>query len=97
MDLLKVNKMEKIYLITTIVFLFSTAWLMINNHLLNADKIHDLLEIDALKQQLAEKQERLRNYSLTALELNNICDKFPSSRKEKANNEKLQELLNELN
>lgn len=89
--------MEKIYLITTIVFAFSTGWLMISNHLLSADKVHDLLEIDALKQELAEKQDRLRNYSLTALELNNICDKFPSSRKEKAKNEKLQELLTELN
>ena len=89
--------MEKIYLITTVVFAFSTGWLMISNHLLSADKMHDLLEIDALKQELAEKQDRLRNYSLTALELNNICDKFPSSRKEKAKNEKLQELLNELN
>lgn len=89
--------MEKIYLIMTIVFAFSTGWLMINNHLLNADKVHDLLEIDALKQELAEKQDRLRNYSLTALELNNICDKFPSSRKEKAKNEKLQKLLTELN
>ena len=89
--------MEKIYLITTIVFAFSTGWLMISNHLLSADKMHDLLEIDALKQELAEKQDRLRNYSLTALELNNICDKFPSSRKEKAKNEKLQELLTELN
>ena len=89
--------MEKVYLITTVVFVFSTGWLMINNHLLSSDKMHDLLEIDALKQELAEKQERLKNYSLTALELNNICDKFKSSRKEKANNEKLQELLNELN
>ncbi len=89
--------MEKIYLITTVVFAFSQGWLMIKNHLLSADKMHDLLEIDALKQELAEKQDRLRNYSLTALELNNICDKFQSSRKEKAKNEKLQELLNELN
>ena len=89
--------MEKVYLITTIVFVFSTGWLMINNHLLSSDKMHDLLEIDALKQELAEKQERLKNYSLTALELNNICDKFKSSRKEKAKNDKLQELLNELN
>jgi len=89
--------MEKIYLITTVVFVFSTGWLMINNHLLSSDKMHDLLEIDALKQELAEKQERLKNYSLTALELNNICDKFPSSRKYKAQNKKLQELFDKLN
>jgi len=50
-----------------------------------------------LEIELAEKQKRLRNYSLTAIELNNICDKFTSSRKEKAKNKKLQELLNELN
>lgn len=97
MVLLKINSMEKIYLITTIVFAISTGWLMINNHLLGSDKVHDLMEIENLKIELAEKQKRLKNYTLTAIELNNICDKFPSSRKEKSKNEKLQQLLNELN
>ena len=89
--------MEKIYLITTVVFVFSTGWLMINNHLLSSDKMHDMLEIDALKQELAEKQERLKNYTLVSIELNNICDGHTLTRLNKANNPKLQKLLNELN
>lgn len=80
-----------------IVLLVSTVLLTIKNYLI--DQQYNFLKQDyeALEEKLLEKQERLRNYSLTALELNNICDKFPSTRKEKAKNKKLQELLNELN
>ena len=89
--------MEKIYLITTIVFAISTSILMVKNYLIDQQYNYLKNDYESLQERLLYKQERLRNYTLTAIELNNICDKFPSSRKEKAKNEKLQELLNELN
>lgn len=97
MDQLKLNKMEKIYIIIAIVFLCSTVYLLVANHLLRYHRLHHQLEIDALKQEMNEKQRRLTNYTLTSIELNNVCDQFQSSRNAKAENKKLQDLLNEIN
>jgi len=89
--------MEKIYIIIAITLLMAICLLMIKNHLLNDQYNYLKDDYEAIEIHLLEKQERLRNYTLVSIELNNICDKFPSSRKEKAKNEKLQKLLNELN
>ena len=97
MDLLKVNNMERIYLITAFTFICSTIYLSISNYLLKSQYKYLRNDFKVLERELDQKQKRLRNYSLTAIELNNICDQFQSSRKEKAKNKKLQELLNELN
>ena len=75
---------------STVYLVAITQKLKIDNEALEREETHYLFLLD-------DKQKRLTNYTLTSIELNNICDKFPSSRKEKANNEKLQELLNELN
>ena len=89
--------MERIYLITAFTFICSTIYLSVSNYLLKSQYKYLRNDFEMLERELDQKQNRLRNYSLTALELNNICDKFQSSRKEKAKNKKLQELLNELN
>jgi hypothetical protein len=89
--------MEKIYLIIAIAFAISTTYLLATNHVLRYKKIYNDIEMEELRIDLADKQERLTNYTLTSIELNNICDQFQSSRKAKSENKKLQELLNELN
>ena len=89
--------MERIYLITAFTFICSTIYLSVSNYLLKSQYKYLRNDFEMLERELDQKQNRLRNYSLTALELNNICDKFQSSRKEKSKNKKLQELLNELN
>ena len=89
--------MEKIYLITAFTFICSTVYMSISNYLLKSHYKYLLNDFKSLEEELHQKQKRLRNYSLTALELNNICDKFQSSKREKAKSKKLQELLNELN
>ena len=89
--------MDKIYLIIAITFLISTVFLTIKNHLVSQQYNYLKSDYEALEERLIEKQERLRNYTLVSIELNNICDKYTSTRKYKAQNKKLQELLNELN
>lgn len=91
------NNIEKIYLITAVTFICSTVYLCISTYLLKSHYKHLLNDYKSLEEELHQKQKRLRNYSLTALELNNICDKFPLSRKAKAKSKKIQDLLNELN
>ena len=84
-------------MIGIIAFFCSTVYLAAINQKLKEDNKSLKREESHFIYLLDDKQKRLTNYTLTAIELNNICDKFQSSRKEKANNEKLQELLNELN
>ena len=84
-------------MIGLIAFFCSTVYLAaINTKIKSENKALERENISVFST-LDDKQKRLTNYVLTSIELNNICDKFSSSRKEKAKNEKLQELLNELN
>ena len=78
-------------------FFCSTVYLAAINTKLKSEIKELEREESQLIHNLDEKQEKLKNYTLVSIELNNICDKFSSSRKEKAKNDKLQELLNELN
>ena len=89
--------MEKIYLIIAITLLCSTVLLAMKNYLI--EERYEFLKNDysMLEHHFKENQKKLTNYTLTSIELNNICDQFPRSKKAKAKNEKLQTLLNELN
>ena len=89
--------MEKIYLIIAITFLIAIIMLSIKNHLISQQYDYLKSDYEALEERLIEKQERLRNYTLVSIELNNICDKYTSTRKFKAQNKKLQELFDKLN
>jgi hypothetical protein len=89
--------MEKIYLIIAIAFVISTTYLLAVTHVSKYRSTHDKLELEEMKIKFNEQQKRLTNYTLTSIELNNICNQFQSSKKAKAKNKKLQDLLNELN
>ena len=91
------NSMENVLIIGMVAFICSTLFLAGENQKLKQIKEELTREEAHFIYLLNEKQKRLTNYTLTAIELNNICDKFPSSKREKANNDKLQELLSELN
>lgn len=56
-----------------------------------------LIEYESSLIDQKEMQKNLKNYTLISIELNNICEKFKSSREEKAKNKQLQELLNKVN
>ena len=89
--------MERIYFIGMVLF-FCTTILYVSKHRnLKAD-----LKISKETQQkdfidYCKQQDKLRSYTLISFELNNICEKFKSSREEKAKNETLQKLLKEIN
>ena len=89
--------MDKIYLIVAITFIIATILLGVKNHLISQQYDYLKSDYEALEERLIEKQERLRNYTLVSIELNNICDKYTSTRKYKAQNKKLQELFDKLN
>ena len=89
--------MEKIYLIVATTFIIATILLSVKNHLISQQYDYLKSDYEALEEKLIEKQERLRNYTLVSIELNNICDKYTSTRKFKAQNKKLQELFDKLN
>ena len=89
--------MEKIYLIVATTFIIATILLSVKNHLISQQYDYLISDYEALEERLIEKQERLRNYTLVSIELNNICDKYTSTRKYKAQNKKLQELFDKLN
>ena len=89
--------METTYFIGMVLFFLTTimcySWC---RNLKNDLKIsRDEQNKDFVK--YVEQQNRLANYTLVSIELNNICDEFKSSREAKAKNETLQNLLNELN
>ena len=89
--------MEKIYLIVAITFIIAIILLSVKNHLISQQYDYLKSDYEALEERLIENQERLRNYTLVSIELNNICDKYTSTRKFKAQNKKLQELFDKLN
>ena len=91
------NSMENVLIIGMVAFICSTLYLAGSNQKLKEkNKILEREETNYIYQ-LDQKQKRLTNYVLTSIELNDICNKFPSAKRDKAKNKKLQELLNELN
>jgi hypothetical protein len=59
-------------------------------------KIDTKKTIETLNKELTDASERLTIYYLITLEQNNIIEEFQSSRKAKAKNDKLNELMQKL-
>lgn len=93
----KLNNMKDISFIIICIW-FCAAMYFAKLYFKERDELTMLLvEYENSLIEQKETQERLKNYVLISIELNNTCEKFKSSREEKAKNKELQELLNKIN
>ena len=82
----------------SICILFCTTMYFAKHYFTERDELKKvLIEYENSLLDQKEMQKDLKNYTLISIELNNICEKFRSSREEKAKNKELQELLNKIN
>ncbi len=89
----KLSNMEKIYFIGMVGFFCTTIMYVTRYRNEKIDKDIKVLESNI---ELSKKDSLVKNYMLISLELNNICEKYKSSREAKLKNKKLQELFDKI-
>jgi len=88
---MKINQLGLILMVLLVIYMGGKQ-VALNQHILHLTNLKN--ESDSLYQW---QSERLLNYTLMSLELNNECDKFQSSRNSKAKNKTISELIDKLN